>query len=93
MKHAILLLAIGSLGLAASAQAQAPPPAGAADAPALTRTVVMTGLQQPWDVAFTPDGTMLFTEKCRGLSARLPDGRTVRLFGTAGAALVASDVL
>jgi len=63
-----------------------------AETPRLTRTVVMSGLQNPWDIAFTPDGVMLFTEKCRGLSARLADGRTVRLFGTSGSALVAPDL-
>ncbi len=52
----------------------------------------MTGLQNPWDIAFTPDGVMLFTEKCRGLSARLADGKTVRLFGTSGSAVVAPDL-
>jgi len=61
-------------------------------APKLTRTVVMNGLQEPWDIAFTPDGAMLFTEKCRGLSARLADGRTVRLFGTAGSSTLAPDL-
>lgn len=63
-----------------------------AEAPKLARTVVVSGLQEPWDIAFTPDGAMLFTEKCRGLTARLPDGRTVRLFGTAGSALPAPDL-
>lgn len=63
-----------------------------ADTPKLTRTVVMTGLQDPWDIAFTPDGVMLFTEKCRGVSARLADGKTVRLFGTSGSAVVAPDL-
>ena len=38
-----------------------------AEAPKLARTVVLSGLQNPWDIAFTPDGVMLFTEKCRGL--------------------------
>jgi glucose/arabinose dehydrogenase len=52
----------------------------------------MTGLRDPWDIAFTPDGVMLFTEKCRGVSARLADGKTVRLFGTSGSALVAPDL-
>ena len=52
----------------------------------------MSGLQNPWDIAFTPDGIMLFTEKCRGLSARLADGKIVRLFGTSGSALVAPDL-
>ena len=74
----------------------APPPASAAvpsaETPRLTHTVVMSGLQNPWDIAFTPDGVMLFTEKCRGVSARLADGKTVRLFGTSGSALVAPDL-
>ncbi|MGJ0223579.1 hypothetical protein ACQUZK_09280, partial [Streptococcus pyogenes] len=85
----------GVLCAASVAFAATPPPASAAapsaEAPGLTRTVVMSGLQNPWDVAFTPDGVMLFTEKCRGLSARLADGKTVRLFGTSGSALVAPD--
>ncbi|MCD6077039.1 MAG: hypothetical protein K0R89_977 [Ramlibacter sp.] len=79
------------MGLAASllpawAAAQSDP------APKLTRTVVLSGLQNPWGIAFTADGVMLFTEKCRGLSARLADGRTVRLFGTSGSAVVAPDL-
>lgn len=45
--------------------------------PTLTRTVLMTGLSNPWDLAFTPDGAMLFTERAHGLGVRLPDG-TVR---------------
>ncbi|MGH6642634.1 MAG: PQQ-dependent sugar dehydrogenase, partial [Bradyrhizobium sp.] len=53
----------------------------------------MTGLSSPWDLAFLPNGAMLFTEKCRGLSMRPASGGTpVRLFGTAGSALVASDL-
>jgi aldose sugar dehydrogenase len=57
----------------------------------INRTVVMSGLRDPWDLAFTPDGAMLFTEKCRGLSVRTPDGTVRRLFGTVGAALEAGD--
>jgi len=73
-----------------SAPASAATPS--AEAPRLTRSVVMSGLQNPWDIAFTPDGVMLFTEKCRGVSARLANGKTVRLFGTGGSALVAPDL-
>ena len=51
----------------------------------------MSGLQSPWDLAFAPDGAMAFTEKCRGLSVRDMNGTTRRLFGTSGAAVVASD--
>ena len=42
--------------------AAAPAPAAAA-APTLTPTVVQDGLVIPWDVAFTPDGEMLVTER------------------------------
>ena len=52
----------------------------------------MSGLNSPWDMAFTPDGAMLFTEKCHGLSVRRADGSTARLFGTTGSAVVASDL-
>lgn len=61
--------------------------------PTLTRTVVLSGLSGPWDIAFAPDSTMFFTEKCRGLSVRRRDGTIGRLFGSAGSALVASDLL
>jgi len=61
------------------------------DQPALVRTVLMSGLRAPWDLAFTPDGAMLFTEKCRGLSVRLANGIVRHLFGAAGAAVVADD--
>jgi glucose/arabinose dehydrogenase len=60
-----------------------PMPAAAA-APRLVVTEVMVGLDLPWDVAFLPDGTMFYTEKCRGLSVRLPSGEVRHLYGMAG---------
>lgn len=60
--------------------------------PALTRTVVLQGLASPWDIAFASDGAMFFTERCRGLSVRQPNGTVTRLFGTTGSALVAADL-
>ena len=64
-----------------------------ADAPVLTRTVVLSGLSNPWDIAIAADGSMFFTERCRGLSVRHPDGSVTRLFGTTGSALVAPDLV
>jgi glucose/arabinose dehydrogenase len=52
----------------------------------------MSNLSNPWDMAFTPDGALLFTEKCRGLSVRRASGSVQRLFGTAGSAVVAADL-
>lgn len=62
------------------------------DAPVLTQSLVLGNLNSPWDIAFAPDGSMFFTEKCRGLSVRHPGGSVTRLFGTSGAALVAPDL-
>jgi aldose sugar dehydrogenase len=62
------------------------------DAPVLTRETVVGSLTSPWDIAFASDGAMFFTERCRGLTVRRPDGTTTRLFGTSGSALVASDL-
>lgn len=66
---------------AASAQTAATLPATPARAPALQITEVMSGLRGPWDMGFAPGGAMLFTEKCHGLSVRLPDGSVRKLFG------------
>jgi glucose/arabinose dehydrogenase len=67
-----------------------PPPPGGSVAPTLTRSVFMSGLSGPWDMAFLPDGTMFFTEKCRGLSVRLPNGTVNRLLGMSGTSGYAS---
>ncbi len=45
----------------------------------------------PWDLAFAPDGAMLFTERSRGLSVRRADGSVARLFGGVGSVLLAGD--
>lgn len=55
--------------------------APAANPPGLTHTAVLTGRDLTWDMAFLPDGTMFFTEKCRGLSVRLPSGTVNSLLG------------
>ena len=40
--------------------------------------------ESPWDMAFLQNGTMFFTEKCRGLSVRLPSGKVMPLLGVGG---------
>jgi len=61
----------------------------ATGAPAFTRSVWLGGLAAPWDIAFAPDGAVLYTERSRGLSVRLPSGATRLLFRPAD--LVAQD--
>jgi aldose sugar dehydrogenase len=50
-------------------------------------TVTATNFQQadsPWDMAFLPDGTMFYSEKCKGLSVRMPSGKVNALLGVGG---------
>ena len=48
--------------------------------PNLRVATLVSGLSIPWDIAFTPDGTMLFTQRAGVLSSRLADG-TVQTIG------------
>ena len=43
-------------------------------APSITVTEVVTGLNIPWDIAFTSDGTMFFTEREGSLNVYKTDG-------------------
>ncbi len=51
-----------------------------AGTPTLTRSVVLSGLQAPWDLAFTADGAMFYTERTRGVSVRHSNGTTRLIF-------------
>lgn len=55
-----------------------------AAAPILTTEVAVNKLELPWDMAFLPNGTMFFTEKCKGLSVQLPSGTVTKLHGIGG---------
>ncbi|MGJ8623781.1 MAG: PQQ-dependent sugar dehydrogenase [Yoonia sp.] len=51
----------------------------------LQESIFLEGLSNPWDMAFLDDGTMFFTEKCEGLSVRMPTGEVMPLLGMSGA--------
>ena len=51
------------------------------DVPAIETSEVLSGLESPWDMAFLPDGTMFYTEKCKGLSVRTNSGDVNALYG------------
>ncbi|WP_416915684.1 MAG: PQQ-dependent sugar dehydrogenase [Roseicyclus sp.] len=74
-----LIVALGSTALVAL-----PTTSARAQAPSLSHDVVMTDLRAPWDMAFLEDGTMFFTEKCHGLSVRMPSGDVMPLLGMTG---------
>ncbi len=70
------------LALAVGAMVAATP--ALAEAPSLKHSVVLDNLENPWDMAFLDDGTMFYTEKCKGLSVRMPSGETKALLGMGG---------
>lgn len=74
-----------SLIIAVLALTAAPLDQAVAAAPVPTTTVVQGGLVVPWDVAFTPDGTMLVTER--------PGRIRVYASGSPGAALLSTEVI
>lgn len=89
---AALLAACGSTSGGRADPPPLPIDPGSGAVPSLSRATVMSGLSGPWDMAFTADGTMFYTERCAGLSVRFADGTVTRLFGTGGSSLVASDL-
>lgn len=56
----------------------------------LTHTLVLDDLENPWDMAFLDDGTMFYTEKCKGLSVLMPSGEVRALLGMGGSSGYAS---
>lgn len=76
-----LLIAALPLTLVACATAPGGSTSSAANAPKLTHAVVVDKLDSPWDMAFLPNGTMFFTEKCLGLSVRQTSGAVNKLLG------------
>ncbi len=77
MKKSVVSLSLTALATAAVFAA----------APASALTVKADNFQQaesPWDMAFLPDGTMFYTEKCKGLSVRTASGGVNRLLGAGG---------
>ena len=57
---------------------------GMMDVPQIKATPILEGLESPWDMAVLPDGTMFYTEKCKGLSVRSANGAVSALYGMKG---------
>jgi glucose/arabinose dehydrogenase len=52
--------------------------------PNIGSMIIMSGLENPWDIAFTNDGkAMFFTEKSQGLSVKA-GGSVNKLYGIKG---------
>ncbi len=72
------LLAVTASALALSAPAFAQV---GTNTSSLQHSVVIDGLDEPWDMAFADADTMFFTEKCDGLSVLMPSGEVNALLG------------
>ncbi|MFA5882585.1 MAG: PQQ-dependent sugar dehydrogenase [Acidimicrobiia bacterium] len=60
----VLVTLVAALGVVAAAcEPPPPPPPPPAQPPALNVETYVAGRSIPWDLAFTPDGTLLFTER------------------------------
>jgi len=84
IKHKITLstvsaLALMSVGLVSNTHADGH--GKGMNVPIIKTEEFMTGLENPWDMAFLDDGTMFFTEKCKGLSVRSSSGDVTALYG------------
>lgn len=66
-----------AVGLSACVVAAPPPPPPGPGAPDVAVTTVVGGLHRPWDIAFAPDGTMLFTERTGLVSAWVGGAKVV----------------
>ena len=69
----VAALAVGSTPVAGSSPAGVPGPA-----PSLSVYTVLSGIHRPWDLAFTPGGGMVFTEKSGAIRFRHSAGAYVR---------------
>ncbi len=79
LRRTLVLLAVAATagGVLAAPAAGAEP--GPQARPTFTVTTVASGLTIPWDVAQTPDGTLLFDQRSGGLSVRRTNGTVASL--------------
>lgn len=77
LKHIGIIAVTASLAFGAT-------PLLAQNTTSLSHTLVLEDLENPWDMAFLGDGTMFYTEKCKGLSVLMPSGDQNALLGMGG---------
>jgi len=73
------LVSVATIGMLAGVIQAVPAAAAPAPRPTFTITEVASGLNLPWDVAQTPDGTLIFDERFGGLSVRRTNGTVAAL--------------
>jgi glucose/arabinose dehydrogenase len=74
---AALAAGMGACGDTVTTDPQPLPVTTDTNAPALDRTVFVSGLSNPWDLVFLPNGEMLFTERVGTLRLRRTSGALI----------------
>ena len=75
---------LSAVAIATASFIAAPSYADTMNTPDISAMSVMNGLENPWDMAFTNDGDMFVTEKCKGLSVKTSSGSVHALAGMKG---------
>ena len=73
-----------SAALVGAALLASPVHADTMGTPKISAMSVHSGLENPWDLAFTKAGDMFYTEKCKGLSVKTKSGSVIALYGMKG---------
>jgi aldose sugar dehydrogenase len=72
----VVALGVGEVSRATATPARLAAPSD--PAPTLTVSTVVGGLHHPWDLAFTPGGSMLFTERTGAIRYRIASSGAIR---------------
>ena len=70
-----------SAALVGAALLASPVHADTMGTPTISAMSIHSGLENPWDLAFTKAGDMFYTEKCKGLSVKTKSGSVNALYG------------
>ena len=82
---------LSAAAVATAALLASPSHADTMGTPKISAMSILNGLENPWDMAFTKNGDMFFTEKCKGLSVKTKSGSVIKLAGMKGAKGYASS--
>merc|ERR1711991_1188182 len=75
---------LSAAAVATAALLASPSHADTMGTPKISAMSILNGLENPWDLAFTKNGDMFFTEKCKGLSVKTKSGKINKLYGMKG---------
>ncbi len=88
---AALAIALSEVAITTAGGSTTRPAGVPGPAPSLSVSTVLSGIHQPWDLAFTPGGGMLFSEKGGAIRFRHATGAFVRTLADPSDAIVMGE--